>query len=490
MNIRNIRRKNRTDGLFLVSAVLIFILAPVTAVAEKADTITSLRQIGKAFASIAEKASPAVVGIRTEIVLDDYPSMYESPFGFPSDPFEDDFFDHFFRRSPRRRYHQQQPRQVAQGSGFIISRDGYIMTNNHLVDGASKVTVKLTEDREVEAKIIGTDPDSDIAVVKIDEENLPYLELADSDAIEVGEWVIAIGSPFGLSHTVTAGIVSAKGRSRVGVAAYEDFIQTDAAINPGNSGGPLLNLEGEVVGINTAIISRSGGNMGIGLAIPVNMAKNIYNQLVDTGKVIRGFLGVGNQDLTPELAESFGLKDSKGVIITEIIQDSAAAKAGLRHNDVIVEFNGKPVERADTFRNSVAMLKPGTEVKLTVIRNGQRKTFTVELGERPRKDQVALGESGMLEDLGIKVQNLTEELARRFGYEDLNGVIVLEVNPGSLADLAGITAGTLIMEVDRKPVYNTKDFTEAIQKSAEDGSVLLLVNNGSYSRFLILKLQK
>ena len=275
------RNHTRTLSSFcLISAItVLFLMTPISALGQDPNSIDALRQMGKAFAGIAEKASPAVVGIQSERLVTRQSST--GPWGEQFDPFEDDLFDFFFRRSPRERSPrgrspQPKSRQTAQGSGFIISSDGHILTNNHLVEGAEEVTVKLADRPEVEARVIGTDPGSDIAIIKIDVNDLPYLELADSDVLEVGEWVIAIGNPFGLSHTVTAGIVSAKGRSGVGLAAYEDFIQTDAAINPGNSGGPLLNLDGQVIGINTAIISRSGGNMGIGLAIPVNMVKDIY----------------------------------------------------------------------------------------------------------------------------------------------------------------------------------------------------------------------
>ncbi len=496
MHIFNFRQNKTIWSYRVISTflILLFFITPLPAPAQDTNSIDTLRQMGKAFAQIAEKASPAVVGIKAEkTVTQDYPTIRDWPFGDPFDPFEDDLFDYFFRRrSPRRRSPQPRARQLAKGSGFIISANGYILTNNHLVGEADEdgVTVTLADGRELTAKIIGTDPDSEVAVVKIDADNLPILELADSGALEVGEWVIAIGNPFGLSHTVTAGIVSAKGRSGVGLTTYEDFIQTDAAINPGNSGGPLLNLNGKVVGINTAIISRSGGNMGIGFAIPINMAKAVYDQLVDSGTVIRGYLGVAIQSLTPQLADSFSLKDAKGVLISEVNEGSAAEKAGLKQGDIVVEFEGQPIEKVNVLQNRVAMLKPGTKAKIVVLRDGERKTFTVKLGKRPTPAQIAKARSDTLEQLGLIVQNLTDDLAERLGYQGLTGVVATRAEPGSTAALAGITPGTLIMEVNRKPVKNTKDFNEAIEKAAEQGTVLLLIRNERYTRFVVLTLPK
>ncbi len=492
-------RQNKTSSRFpLISAFLILLLftTPLSAFAQDTNSIDTLRQMGKAFAEIAGKASPAVVGLKAEkTVTQDYPTIREWPFGDPFDPFEDDFFDFFFRRRPpRRRSPRPKYHQMAQGSGFIVSPDGYILTNNHLVEDAEKVFVKVGKDPEVEAKVVGTDPDSDVAVIKIDAKDLHYLELADSDALEVGEWVIAIGNPFGLSHTVTAGIVSAKGRSGVGLTTYEDFIQTDAAINPGNSGGPLLNLDGKVVGINTAIVTRSPdyryrGNIGIGFAIPANMAKAVYNQLIESGTVVRGFLGISMEELTPDLATAFGLKkDTKGVAITEVIEGSAAEKAGLKHNDIIIEFEGQPVAQANVLRNRVAMLKPGTKVEIVVLRDGKRKKFTAELGERTEEYKIATGKSETMEQLGLTVQNLTDDWAERLGYENMTGVVVTQVEPGSLAALAGITPGTLIREVNRTPVKNTKDFSEAVEMAGKQGAVLLRIYNGRYHRLVVLTL--
>jgi serine protease Do len=477
-------------SLPLVLLILIFLLP---AFAQDTNSVETLRKIGKTFTTIAGKASPAVVGIKAEKTITYYPTIPDWPFGDPFDPFGDGLFDRLFprrrERSPRERSPERKYQQTAQGSGFIISADGYIITSNHLVGEADTVKVKLGEEEDIEAAVVGTDPESDVAVVKIERDDLPHLELADSDALEVGEWVLAIGNPFGLSHTVTAGIVSAKGRSGFRLATYEDFIQTDAAINPGNSGGPLLNLDGKVVGINTFIISRSGGNMGIGFAIPINMAKTISKDLIKSGKVVRGFLGVDIQDLDPDLAASFDLKeDTKGVLIPNVREGSAAEKAGLEHGDVIVEFDGKPVEKVMELQKQVGMKKPGATVKIVVLRNGKRKTLSIKLGRRPTPAELAKAETKAVEQLGLTVKDLTDELAGRLGYEGLTGIVVTRVEPGSEAAKKAITPGTLILEVNRTQVKNTKDFDKAIEKAKKKGRVLMLIRYEDYIRFVVLKM--
>lgn len=476
----------------VISTLVVILLLTIssTVPAQDDSSIAALRQMGKAFAMIAEKASPAVVGIKARQVIERQSS---SPHDRPSTepfPFDDDFFERFFgqpfhrRRSPDRKYSRP-----VQGSGFIVSSEGHILTNNHVVKDAEEITVKLADGREFEAKLIGSDPDNEVAVIKIDANNLSIIELADSDTIEVGEWVLAIGNPFGLSHTVTAGIVSAKGRSGFRLAEYEDFIQTDAAINPGNSGGPLLNLNGEVIGINTAILGP-GGNIGIGFAIPINMAKFSYQQLIKDGKVIRGALGIIIRDLDQDLAESLDLKDTKGVVITEVLEGSAAEKAGLKRYDVVVEFNGEKVEMLNEFRNRVAMLKPGTKAKIVVIRNGKRKTIDAELGDTKTQFKSIKAATETMEKLGLIVKNLSDELAERYGYEKESGVIITKVLAGSEAASKGLQPGMLIMEVNQKAVKNIKEFNKAIEKSAKKGKVLLLVNDSRYHHFIVLRLPK
>lgn len=491
MSTRFVTAESRL-GRFASAAVFVFFLfaIPITAPAEDEQSIAALRRMGKAFASIAEKASPAVVGIRAEkTVKRGGGQSGQSPFRNPFSPFDEDLFEYFFRRQSPRQYERPESKQVAQGSGFIIAQDGYILTNNHLVGEAEEITVQMADDRKLKAKLIGTDPETDVALIKIDETDLPYVELANSDTLEVGEWVIAIGNPFGLSHTVTAGIVSAKGRSELGVATYEDFIQTDAAINFGNSGGPLLNLDGKAVGINTAIIGP-GGNVGIGLAIPSNMARDVYRELKETGTMTRGFLGVLPSDLTAEMTEFFGLDEAKGVLISQVNEDSAAEKAGFKRGDVVIELDGQPVESANDFRGRVAKHKPGSKIKIVVLRDGKRQTLTATLEERSTGLRASAERPDVGDRLGMTVQTLTAELAQRLGYDGLRGVVVTEVEPGSEADEKGIQRGSLIREVDREEVDDVRQFNAAIEKAQPRGKALLLVRYDTVDRYVVLDLSE
>jgi serine protease Do len=495
MRRTTLKQCNKTPHYLVISTILIIslFLMPLSTSAEDNNSIATLRQIGKAFASIAEKASPAVVGLKADrVITREYSSLREWPFGEPFDPFNDDIFERFFRfrspgeRTPQRKYRETRP---VQGSGFIISADGYVLTSNHLVEDAEKVEVELSDDRKFTAEIKGTDPETDLALIKIDAENLPYLELADSDKLEVGEWVLAIGNPFGLRRTVTEGIVSATGRSGLGLTTYEDFIQTTAAINFGNSGGPLINLDGEVVGINSAIVG-STGNIGIGFAVPINMAKAILPQLKKGEEIERGFLGVDIQDLTPELAEYFGLKNTKGVLIPEVHEGSAAEKAGLKPNDIIVEFNGKTVDSAKELQSCVAMLEPGTSVKIVVLRDGKKETLAAELAKRPPLSELTGNlPKDVQENLGFSVQDLTDELAQRYDFKGQSGVVVTDVKPGSDAARAGIVQGTLIKEVNGQPISNTREFNEELKKASKKGRVLLKVKRERYTFFVLLQLK-
>ncbi len=488
---------NRKKSFSLVFGLVFILLLNSFCFSEPAERkdIETLRNTGQVFAEIAEKVTPAVVFVSVEqVVVQQMPDFF---FGDPFEEFNDEFFKRFFGQ-PFPRQWRQQPRQQkqirrGQGSGFIISSDGYIMTNNHVVEGAEKITVKLSDDRELSAKVVGTDPDTDIAVIKIDANNLPTVQLGDSDKLKVGEWVIAIGNPFGLSHTVTAGIVSAKGRSRIGLTEYEDFIQTDAAINFGNSGGPLLNIDGKVVGINSAIFSRSGSYTGIGFAIPINMAKYVYEKIRTEGKVTRGYMGIYGEDVSPEMAEHFGVKDRKGILVNKVIENSPASKSGIEKGDIIVKMDGNTVGDWNGFRNEVARKAPGKKINLTVIRNGSEKDFEVKL--EVKESKAALAEAGGKEakQLGITVQDLTPELARQFGYTDeKSGVIVSDVDPASPAADAGITVGTLITEVNRQKVGDTQDFWKLVRK-AEDSVLLYIRRNteqGEISRYVIVKFSK
>ncbi len=489
---------NQRPGSQIISALVLLLFTFICLPVQSQETgIESLRETGKAFASVAKKVSPAVVNIQVEKIVTNQSTQIPSPFegGVP-----DEFFRHFFgpnfpgQQPDQSRKFQQMPqpeqRMSGQGSGFIISHDGYILTNNHVVGGADKVTVRLEDGREFTAKTIGTDPHSDVAVIKIDAQDLPIISLGDSDVLEVGEWVVAIGNPFGLSHTLTVGVVSAKGRSNVGLADYENFIQTDAAINPGNSGGPLVDLDGNVIGMNTAIFSRSGGYMGIGFAIPVNMVRAIKDQLIIAGEVTRGYLGIVIQDLTPDLAESFGLDDQKGIIVAQVSKDSPAEKAGFKQGDVIEEFDGKAVSKVGSFRNQVAMKTPGSKHDIKIFRKGKPQTLSVTIGKLPSGELTAFGSTENLNKLGFTVQNLTSSIAQELGLNpDAKGVVVTQVAQGSVADRANIQAGSLIEQVNHQPVSNTIEFRSALEKTKKNGSVLLLVKNGKNASYIVLKME-
>jgi len=480
------KRTLNTTVLFSIGLLIVFL--PMMAFAEDSKSVNALRQMGKAFASIAEEASPAVVGIRAnQVVTQQYSSGQDSTSG---DPFTDEFFRQFFGE-PRRRRSQPRERKSyrpVQGSGFIVSPQGYILTNNHVVEDAEEITVTLLDGREFDAELIGNDPYTEVAVIKIEADNLQNIAMADSDKIEVGEWVVAIGNPFGLSHTVTAGIVSAKGRTGIldQPAAYEDFLQTDAAINPGNSGGPLITLDGEVVGINTAIVGP-GGNIGIGLAIPINMAKFVYERLVAGEPLVRSVLGVYVGQLTGDLAESLGLERSEGLVVTEVAEDSAAEKAGLKTYDVIIEFNGEEATKVNEFRNSIAMLKPGTEVDIIIIRDGKKKTLTAKLDERSGEGVSKSTEADKtLKDHGFTVEELTSDLADQLGLENDNGVIINNVRSRSQADKEGLRPGLVILEVNRNPIKNVKQFNKEFEDAAKKDKVLLLVTDGRGKGLIVL----
>jgi serine protease Do len=474
---------------------LIFCLVSINLYAQQGG-IESLRQTGKAFASVAQKVSPSVVYIQVESIKERAPGNELSPFGFGS-PFDDDLFRRFFGQQfpgiPRQQQKPRRHRSVGQGSGFVFShKEGllsnktYVLTNNHVVEGADRITVKFKDGREFSAEIKGRDPKSDIAVLEIEADNTPELTLGDSNKLDVGEWVLAFGNPFGLSHTMTAGIVSAKGRTSLGISDYEDFIQTDAAINPGNSGGPLVNLDGEVVGINTAIFSRSGGYMGVGFAIPINMAMGIANQLLDKGEVTRGFLGIVIQPLTPDLAESFGTKQQQGILVAEVTENSPAQKAGLEQGDLIVKLKGRDVADIGDFRNRISLTSPGSKVELEIIRNGKPRTVKVTIGEL--SDQtITSSDTNTAEDLGITVQTLNEELAKSFGTNTTQGVVITNVSQGSIAAMAGIDVGTVITQVNRKPVTSAEEFRTLVNEGQSKGQVLLLVTKAGMSRFVVLR---
>src|SRR5215831_14758921 len=447
------------------------LLLPVGIQAQTPATSTA-RELSNAFRSVARQAVPAVVFITVEKTLDSRnPSALNNPF----EGFGQDFLERFFGR---RFSEGQQPRERQQGagSGFIISQDGLILTNHHVVGEADRVTVKLSDGREFTAKTIGTDPASDIAVIKIEARGLPVLTLGDSDAMEVGDWVIAAGNPFGLTQTITVGVVSAKGRSRLSITDFEDFIQTDAAVNPGNSGGPLLNLQGEAIGVTTAIATRSGGYMGIGFAIPSNMVKAIEQQLVTHGKVVRGYMGVSIQALTSDLAQSLHVNTTEGVLVADVSPRSPAAQAGLKRGDVIVSFNGHAVHEPGQLRNLVAMTAPGTQARLQIVREDHQRDVSVELGELPHERTAAREgeETPAPAQLGFSVQNMTPTLAKHLGTERSEGVVVTEVDPNSEAYEAGVRRGMVIYEVNKHEVKNTQEFRQAMEQAEQSKRILLL----------------
>jgi serine protease Do len=444
------------------------------------------RELSNAFTEVSRRALPAVVFI-TVVKTTEAPGLSNNP----ADLFGEEFFERFFgRRFPEGRQ-PREFRQQGQGSGFIISSDGLILTNHHVVGDADRVTVRLTDGREFTAKIVGTDPPSDIAVIKIESQGLPVLPLGNSDAMEVGDWVIAAGNPFGLTQSITVGVVSAKGRSRLGITDFEDFIQTDAAINPGNSGGPLINLRGEVVGVNTAIFSRSGGYMGIGFAIPINMVKAIKDQLVTQGKVVRGFMGVHIQELTRALADSLNLQTTEGALVADVSPGSPADKAGIKRGDVIVSFNGHAVQDPGQLRNMVAQTAPGTKAKLQILRDNRSQELTVALAELPREQTTAQANSGETQPsakLGFNVQNLSPELARQLGHDSTDGVLVTQIDPNSEAYQAGLRRGMIIRQVNRRDVRNMEEFRRALGQSEQSKRVLLLVEDQEATRYIAFNL--
>ncbi len=475
-------------GVFLLVFLMLALSANQLEAKPLDPDIALLDRTAKAFAKVVQKARPAVVFIRVEKTVEKStaqgPFNYMDPFDFFNDPFFQRFFGpRFHRPQPKRKFKER-----GQGSGFIVDKKGYILTNNHVVGGADLIEVRLFDGREFKAKIIGTDPQSDVAVIKIDaDDDLPVLPLGDSDKLQVGEWVIAVGNPFGLSESVTVGVVSAKGRNRIGINDYEDFIQTDAAINPGNSGGPLINIRGEAIGMNTAIFSRSGGYMGIGFAIPINMAKAVMRQLIEKGKVVRGWLGVVIQEIDEDLAKSFGLEKPEGVLVTEVADDSPAKRGGLKQGDIILQLNGQKVKDVGDLRNRIALTPPGTKVKLLVLRDGKKKLLVVKIGEKPGETTVAGVRHGILKKLGLSIQDLTPELAEQFGYKEGQGVLVSEVEPGSPAERAGIRAGFLIEEVNRVRVHNVKECMEALRKSKR--RVLLRLTDGEFTRYVVIRIE-
>jgi len=437
------------------------------------------------FVDIAKKQNPAVVNVSVKAKRQARPSArnFPVPPGGGPDPFKD-FYDRFFGQRP-----DQRPKG-GMGSGFIIDPEGFILTNYHVVEGADEITVTLDDDNEHTATLVGSDSKTDIALIKIvrkdgDSKPFPYLNLGDSENLEVGEWVMAIGNPFGLSHTVTVGVVSALSRN-IGAGPYDEFIQTDASINPGNSGGPLINIKGDVIGINTAIISgNSGGNVGIGFAIPINIAKTILKDLKEKGSVTRGWLGVMIQKITPDLAKSFGLKDAKGALVGDVIPEGPASKAGIKRGDVIVKFNKDEINEMETLPKIVAKTPPGSKVPVDVIRNGKRKTFNITI--EVLKDggtQVAAKQ----DPVGLQVQDITPELMQSLKLDSTDGVLVSDVTADGAAGEAGIRRGDVITEINRTPVTSVQDYQKVTSAAKKGSTVLFLVRRGGTTIYVAVKM--
>jgi serine protease Do len=442
----------------------------------KAATLAALENRPPSFAAIAKRTTPVVVNIFTTSQRSVRPGS--------NDPLEE-FFSRFFGDTQPR---ENGPRSL--GSGILISKDGEVLTNYHVVRNAETIKVKLADQTEYEARLIGKDDRTDLALVKIRRSggNMPFARLGSSSQLEVGDWVMAIGNPFGLEHTVTAGIVSAKGRV-IGAGPYDNFIQTDASINPGNSGGPLINALGEVVGVNSAIFSQSGGNIGIGFAIPIDLAKKIADQLRKNGRVVRGWLGIRAQDVSPQLASSLNLARPVGemAVVTEVAENSPAGEAGVKTGDVILEFNGKPVPKSHEFPSVIADTPPGQKVSLKIVHEKKEQTISVKIGELPEENDGSQKTESRDPEIGIRVQRITPEAARRLGMISTKGVLVMEVQPGSPAEQIGVEPADVIREVNQRPVNNVSDFERAVRQGRRGDRILLLVQRGDNTVFFALK---
>jgi serine protease Do len=463
--------------------------ASTTTVAAPAGTLPA-----NGFTEVAKAVTPAVVNITTVIGdkisgrsgQNDLRDRMEEFFGGPNGPLGPKFRGpQGPQGEPPRGFHGG-----GQGSGVIVSPDGYVLTNNHVIDSAREVTVTLPDKREFPGKIVGTDPKTDLAVVKIDAKNLPTIPWGDASKLQVGEYVLAVGNPFGLNSTVTLGIVSALGRGRMGITQYEDFIQTDAAINPGNSGGALVNTRGELVGINTAVFSQSGGYQGVGFAVPTSMGQPIYESLLTHGKVVRGYLGIGIQDLNQDLAKSFGVPNGKGALVSDVKEDSPADHAGLQQGDVITSYQAAPVEDAVALQRLVTKTTVGAKVPMKVLRDGHEKEITVTIGEQPGDPKIAKADGEVKEYAfaGVAVQDLDRDTAKELGIKGkAQGVVVTSVEPDSAADKAGLVPGDVIREINRQPVKSAKEFEKVSSAVKKGENVLILINRRGASLFLSAK---
>ncbi len=475
------KTRNGSFAIVLVLlSVLLLVLTLLQPGCEKMKGGYTVVGFPKSFADLIQKVKPAVVNVSTTTIV----KIPGGPFKHFFSPGEGgdfgDFFQRFFGEVP-----DQELRQRSLGSGFIIDKEGYIITNNHVVENAEEISVKLADGREYKAKVIGRDPKTDLALIKISSlfKELPFLPLGDSDKMRVGDWVLAIGNPFGLEETVTQGIISATGRV-IGSGPYDNFLQTDAPINPGNSGGPLINLTGEVIGINSAII-QSG--QGIGFAIPSNMAKRIVPQLKEKGAVSRGWIGVSVQGVTPEIARALGLKGPQGVIVSDVVPGGPADAAGIKRGDVIVSFDGKEIKKVGDLPLLVAETPAGKKVDVKVIRDSKELTLNIKVAEMPAGKIAAAGQQPSSEGLGLTVAGITPQIMGELRLKDRSGVIVVDVRPGSPADDAGLQVGDVIKEVNRAAVKDLSDYNSAIRKSGRNKPLLLLVKRGGQAYYVTVQ---
>ncbi len=477
MEVKQMKRINPFHRWCCLSAFIV-LMAMVPAggwSAEKpSGPLATAKDLGLAFVEVAKKVKPAVVYIRSEKTVTVSPGEGLGEDFFKGTPFED-----FFKRGAP----PTKQRQVGEGSGVIVDPAGYILTNYHVVGGADKLTVHLYDGRELTGTVRGTDQKTDLAVIHVEAKDLPVAALGDSDKLQVGEWAIAIGAPFGLEQTVTVGVISAKGRSGLGTGTYEEFLQTDASINPGNSGGPLVNIEGEVIGINAMIIQPG---QGIGFAIPINLAKTIMTQLIKEGKVVRPWVGMGLQDITPELMTAFNLKEKEGALISQIFPESPAEKAGLKVGDIILELDGKKIKNSQDVVREVLKRQVGQQIQLAVMREGKRIEVPVTTAQMPADLTERKGAQPPREWFGLKVAPVTPDVAKELGLSKAEGVLVEGVDPGSTAQQAGLRKGDVILEVNRQKIQDEKDYRNAMEKIKPDQSVLLLVNRGGSTFFMTL----
>jgi len=451
----------------------------------KEREIRTLKDFNDAFVDIAQSTKPSVVTVFTEQTIS---RRAVNPFQFFG-------FDQFFQNPNRGQAPTQKELRKGLGSGVVVSHEGYILTNNHVIDNADTIYVRTHDERTLPAKVIGADPKTDIAVIKVEDDELKPIKIGNSDKLRVGEWVIAIGSPLGenLAETVTQGIVSAKGRANVGLADYEDYIQTDAAINPGNSGGPLVNINGELIGINTAIASRTGGFQGVGFAVPSNMARKVMQSLIEYGKVTRGWLGVTIQDVNESIAKGMDLETKDGVLIGSVLNDSPADKAGLKTGDVIVALNGKRVKNTVELRNNIAGTAPGTSVRLTLVREGREKTVRVKLGQLPSDDALANVSSSssesMKELLGFAVSSLNRELAAKYQLDaDEKGVVITQIDRSSMAFREGLREGDLILAINKVRIESISEFEAQVKKTSKGDTALFLIERKGSKLFIAFSL--